>query len=222
MKLRDYNIFGIIGFYLKEKNIHFMKNVLKLIFGIFILSSLFIGCSDDDDENSDKTNQLKVEDQSYDLGSGMLINLGADEEEMVQYKGYLQVVALVSDGIDLINETGSGPLLLLKVFSSTASSLDTGDYTFDNTPPFEVRTFADGGYTLNFDTDDDDIDDLDDIIEIVSGTISVNKNGSRYKISAKCKDKNGKTVTAYYDGSLIYVDLSAGTLQKPKFIKLLD
>lgn len=200
-----------------------MKNVLKLIFGIFILSSLFIGCSDDDNENSDKTNQLKVEDQSYDLGSGTLLNLGTDDDEMVQYKGYLQIVALVSDGIDLINETGSGPLLLLQIFSSTASSLDTGDYTFDNTPPFELKTFAGGGYTLNFDTqEDDDLDDFEDAIEIVSGTISVKKNGNIYEISAKCKDKNGKSVTAYYQGSLIYVDLTAGNLQKPKFVKLLN
>lgn len=201
-----------------------MKNVLKLIFGIFILSSLFISCSDDDDDdNAVKANQLKVEDQSYDLGSGMLINLGADEDDSMQYKGYLQVLALVSDDIDLINETGSGPLLLLQVFSSTASSLDTGDYTFDNTPPFELKTFAGGGYTLNFDTqEDDDLDDLEDAIEIVSGTISVKKNGNSYEISAKCKDTNGKTVTAYYQGSLIYVDFTAGLLQKPNFIKILN
>ena len=69
-----------------------MKNGLKLFFGIFLFSILFVGCGDDDNENTDQTNQLKVEDQSYDLGSGMLINLGVDEDDTMQYKGYLQVV----------------------------------------------------------------------------------------------------------------------------------
>lgn len=200
-----------------------MKNVLKLIFGIFILSSLFISCSDDDDDdNAEKSNQLKVEDQSYDLGSGMLINLGVDEDDAMQYKGYLQVLALVSDEIDLINGTGTGQLLLFELFSSTATSLDTGDYTFDNTSPFEVKTYAGGGYSLNFDTSDDDLEDDSDVVEIVSGTISVNKNGNIYEISAKCKDQSGKTVTAYYKGTLIYVDFTAGLLQKPNFIKILN
>ena len=89
-----------------------------------------------------KPNQLKVEDQSYDLGSGMLINLGVDEDDSMQYKGYLQVLALVSDDIDLINGTGTGQLLLFELFSSTATSLDTGDYTFDNTRPFEAKNLC--------------------------------------------------------------------------------
>ncbi|MDZ7612406.1 MAG: hypothetical protein U5K51_00765 [Flavobacteriaceae bacterium] len=198
-----------------------MKYVLKLILGIFILSNLFIGCSDDDDDDKAKNNELKVEDQVYGLNSGMLINVGQADDEITQYKGYMQVVALVSEEIDLINETGVGQLILFQLFSSSANTLDTGDYTFDATPPLNVKTFGGGGYTLNFDASADEIED-DDLVAITSGTISVTKNGNSYEISAKCKDLNGKNVTAYYKGLLIYVDLTAGFKPAPVFTKILN
>ena len=47
---------------------------------------------------------------------------------------------------------------------------------------------------------------MENLVLIVSGTVSVGKNGTTYEIDANCTDINGKTVKAYYKGTLDYYD----------------
>lgn len=201
-----------------------MKKLFKLFIGIFVLSSLFIGCSDDDDDQ-DKNNELKVEEVTYDLKDGLLLNLGEDDGSWeMEWDGYWYILALVSFDVDTENVPAGQQVILFNMFSSNATALDSGDYTFDLTSPFAVKTFTTSGYSVNFDPDDepDDPDDImENLVSIVSGTVSVSKNGSTYEINANCKDLSGKTVKAYYKGPVVYEDWSIESKKTPTFAKIL-
>jgi hypothetical protein len=185
-----------------------MKKLFKLFIGIFVLSSLFIGCSDDDDQ--DKNNELKVENAVYDLEDGLLINAGEDDGTLeVEWDGYWYMLALASFSTDTENVPAGQQVIVFNMFSSKATELDSGDYTFDLTSPFAVKTFTTSGYSVNFDPDiepEDPDDIMENMVLIVSGTVSVSKNGTSYEIDANCKDLDGKTVKAYYKGTLGYFE----------------
>jgi hypothetical protein len=203
-----------------------MKKLFKLFIGIFVLSSLFIGCSDDDDQ--DKNNELKVENAVYDLEDGLLINAGEDEGTMeIEWDGYWYMLALASFSTDTENVPAGQQVIVFNLFSSNATALDSGDYTFDLTSPFAVKTFTTSGYSVNFDPDiepEDPDDIMENMVLIVSGTVSVSKNGTTYEIDANCKDINGKTVKAYYKGTLGYFDFEdwmTDSRMTPTFAKTL-
>jgi len=203
-----------------------MKKLFKVFIGIFVLSSLFIGCSDDDDQ--DKNNELKVENAVYDLEDGLLINAGEDEGTMeMEWDGYWYMLALASFSTDTENVPAGQQVIVFNLFSSKAAELDSGDYTFDLTSPFAVKTFTTSGYSVNFDPDiepEDPDDIMENMVLIVSGTVSVSKNGTTYEINANCKDINGKTVKAYYKGTLGYFDFEDWMIDSrmtPTFAKTL-
>lgn len=201
-----------------------MKKLFKVFIGIFVFSSLLIGCSDDDDQ--DKNNELKVEDVTYSLEDGLLLNAGEDDGSYdFEWDGYYHMLALVSFEMDTENVPAGEQIIFFNMFSSNAASLDSGDYTFDLTSPFAVKTFTASGYSVNFDPDIEDPDDLmEDLVLITSGTVSVGKNGSTYEINANCKDINGKTVKAYYKGTLDYYDYEDWIIDSrttPTFAKIL-
>lgn len=203
-----------------------MKKLFKLFIGIFVLSSLFIGCSDDDDQ--DKNNELKVENAVYDLEDGLLINAGEDEGTMeIEWDGYWYMLALASFSTDTENVPAGQQVIVFNLFSSNATALDSGDYTFDLTSPFAVKTFTTSGYSVNFDPDiepEDPDDIMENMVLIVSGTVSVSKNGTTYEIDANCKDIYGKTVKAYYKGTLGYFDFEdwmTDSRMTPTFAKTL-
>lgn len=204
-----------------------MKKLFKLFIGIFVLSSLFIGCSDDDDDQ-DKNNVLKVEDVTYDLKDGLLLNSGEDDGSWeMEWDGYWYMLALVSFDVNTENVPAGQQVILINLFSSNATALDSGDYTFDLTSPFAVKTFTTSGYSVNFDPDiepEDPDDIMENLVLIVSGTVSVSKNGTTYEIDANCKDINGKTVKAYYKGTLDYFDFEdwmTDSKMTPTFAKIL-
>jgi hypothetical protein len=187
---------------------------------------LFIGCSDDDDQ--DKNNELKVENAVYDLEDGLLINAGEDEGTMeIEWDGYWYMLALASFSTDTENVPAGQQVIVFNLFSSNATALDSGDYTFDLTSPFAVKTFTTSGYSVNFDPDiepEDPDDIMENMVLIVSGTVSVSKNGTTYEIDANCKDINGKTVKAYYKGTLGYFDFEdwmTDSRMTPTFAKTL-
>lgn len=200
-----------------------MIKLLKVFIGIFVFSSLFIGCSDDDDDQN-KNNELKVEDVTYNLEDGLLLNAGEDDGSYdFEWDGYYHMLALVSFDMDTENVPAGEQIIFFNMFSSNATSLDSGDYTFDLTSPFTVKTFTASGYSVNFDPEVEDPDDLmEDLVLITSGTISVSKNGSTYEINANCKDINGKTVKAYFEGTLDYYDYEDWIIDakmSPKLVK---
>jgi hypothetical protein len=201
-----------------------MRKLFKVFIGIFVFSSLLISCSDDDDQ--DKNNELKVGDVTYNLEDGLLLNAGEDDGSYdFEWDGYYHMLALVSFDMDTENVPAGEQIIFFNMFSSNPASLDIGDYTFDLTSPFVVKTFTASGYSVNFDPEVEDPDDLmEGLVLITSGTVSVGKNGSTYEINANCTDINGKTVKAYYKGTLDYYDYEdwlVDSVTAPTFAKIM-
>jgi len=201
-----------------------MRKLFKVFIGIFVFSSLLISCSDDDDQ--DKNNELKVGDVTYNLEDGLLLNAGEDDGSYdFEWDGYYHMLALVSFDMDTENVPAGEQIIFFNMFSSNPASLDIGDYTFDLTSPFVVKTFTASGYSVNFDPEVEDPDDLmEGLVLITSGTVSVGKNGSTYEINANCTDINGKTVKAYYKGTLDYYDYEdwiIDSITDPTFAKIM-
>ena len=74
---------------------------------------------------------------------------------------------------------------------------------FSSTAPYPTGTFDDGGYVIDYDTETGNSGDEDDI---VSGKVSVSKDGSEYNITINCTSKNGKKITGFYKGTLRFFD----------------
>lgn len=191
---------------LKQKIIY-MKNLLKTFIGVFVLSTLIISCSNDDDMGSDSNkNYIKVGETVYELSTGAMENFGKYDNGIDKYDGYNICLTLVSKGVSLSGDedgemviTGSGQIFYFDMYTSKGSSFDDRDYNFDGIPPTQIGTFNDGACWLSWDESEDG-----DWNDITSGKVTVSKNGN--EITINCTDENGKNITGFYKGPLIYYD----------------
>jgi hypothetical protein len=185
-----------------------MRNMIRLLSGVLIVSTLFIGCDKDDDDKTSKKNYLKIGDKEYDLSAGILENYGTHKS---WHYGYNNDLLLYSAGLSLIKEdddwylTGKGHAIYFEMFSNSGNSLNNGDYTFSSTEPHPIGTFNEGGYVINFDSETGDDEGE---VNILSGKLSVSKSGNEYSITINCTDKNGIKITGFYKGTLHYFDFT--------------
>jgi hypothetical protein len=179
-----------------------MKNLIKIFTGILVLSLALTGCKKDKDKVS---NYLKVNGTTYALVEGVLENDGTSES----WEGYNLYLTLLSDGFTVDENddwTGSGKAILFELFSTSATSLPSGNYDYDDvTSPSPTFSFDGGFYVLNL-----VIPSGGTMVDLVSGTLTVVKDGSSYDITLKnCEDEDGNTITAHFAGTLQYFDLSS-------------
>jgi len=183
-----------------------MKNLLKITFGLFFLSILFMGCTKKAD-NSTK-NYIKYDNKEYDLSSGGIFSgdFGTKQAHLTgTVQGYPISLLLISSGftlheiggiVDSISGTGSG--IVFEAFSASQDKLDEGQYVFDSLSLENPGTFqySDAVFDYNSATE------VGTEVEMNAGTFSVKKSGNDYEITFDCKTYDGKTVTGYYKGSI--------------------
>lgn len=187
-----------------------MKNNMKLLTVALLASTLFISCNKKDDD-SGTNNYLIIDSKEYGLSAGFLGNYGTDNENSLHY-GYNTDLLLYSEGLSIqLKENdewylvGNGHGIYFEMFSATGNYLDNEDYVFNSTEPHPIGTFDYGHYVINYDTENGYSGDEDDV---VSGKVSVYKNGSEYNITIDCASTNGKKITGFYKGTLRYFDWS--------------
>ncbi len=98
---------------------------------------------------------------------------------------------------------GKGSGISFEMFSSKTNELDNGDYRYADSNPNLIRTFDDGFYAINYNSENGETEE-DDFI--TGGTISVSKDGEKYSITIDCIAENGKKITGFYKGILQYID----------------
>lgn len=186
-----------------------MKLSLKGLLLLLIAGVLFSACNkDDDDDKTDPTptSYLKYDGQTIALTKGFLENYGEDTTDIWQLD-----LTLLSSGftiyevggeIDSISGTGSG--IYFELFTSQPNSLDTRTYTLDTLNIGDNGTFDYGDFVVNFNYET--FEGTWSFLE--SGTLVVVKNGSTYEFTVNGVDIFGKTVQAYYKGSVNYYDYS--------------
>lgn len=180
------------------------KNLFLIATVALVLSISFSGCKkDDDDDVKVKKNHLMYENVEYAMSHGFLDYWGPDGSS------YNFDITLFSSGIsyDTVAEmvTGTGHYLWLQLWSSSASDLLPGTYTYDTTASSLINTFDEGMFAVNLNTATLQ-SDLE--LEISGGSVTVAKTGSTYELTIDLTATNGKKITGYYKGTLRYFDES--------------
>ena len=164
---------------------------------VLVLSVLLIGCSDDDESPK---NYYTYNGETKALSAGLL-----------EYYGPLGMSSYNFD-ITLLNNikfsettgpSGAGDYIYFEVFSSSATELVPGTYTYDATESGAANTFDDGDITIGYDTK---TDEYKSVHKITSGTLKINKEGNVYTIDFEGTTADNKKVTAHYSGTLYYLD----------------
>lgn len=181
----------------------------RILLSLFVISTLFVGCSDDEDTPK---NYFSYNGVTTNITAGLLENFGVTDQptynfDITLYKGlsYNQTSGLM----------GTGDLIYFELFSSSATELVPGTYTYDALETTNANTFDAGLIAMGFEVANET---ADEIIYIASGTITVKKDGSTYTIDIDCTSSDGKKISGYYKGSLAYGDYTDGR-KKSSLIK---
>ena len=109
---------------------------------------------------------------------------------------------------------GNGNLIYLELWSSSPTSLNPGTYIFSNN--YAAQTFSTGGVALNFNIETE----LGTLFDICTGgNVIISQSGTDYIFDITLTLANGKTVNAYYKGSMIMYDQTGLKSNKKRFEK---
>lgn len=182
-----------------------MKRQLFFVPLLFLLISTVPSC--DKEEDNLEQNTFEAGDTEFTLSSGLLENYGKDEvPSLWDHDGYNIDLFLITESLTIVNDNGdallngTGSVVYFEMFSAIASGLEAGEYVFDDTSPFPVGTFDDGGYYIDWSTDAPN----SGWIDITEGTVNVTKDGETYEIRMNGKDEMGNEVRGHYLGTLEY------------------
>lgn len=170
-----------------------MKNLLKPLTLILVLSILLSGCKKDE-EPAPKKNYMTYKDTEYDLSSGFLVEFGGSSTTGYNFDLYLLSSGLSVSLTDFI--TGTGEVLYFELWSSASSGLENGTYTFSNTEaPNKYTTFE---ALINYNSTDQTVDE--DVVD-GTGNVTVKVDGQTYTIDFDITTPSGN-IKGNYTGTL--------------------
>ena len=174
------------------------SNFIRIVFISICFSLLFTGCKKDD--NSGPTNHLNYSGSKHELTKGYLQNYGEEFSGDV----YNFDLILCSSGITVTEDAGSGVgnFLYFDMYSSSATELTAGSYTFSTSGSYTPSTFDEGEAGINYDI----ANEIGTRLSFVGGTVVIEKTGNIYTITIDCALPTAAKVTGYYKGELIYYD----------------
>jgi hypothetical protein len=184
-----------------------MKKFFIFAVSVLTISILIGSCSkSSDDTPIEPKNSITYNNKVYYLNNGLLEYYG-----IIQGTGHNIDLTLISSGltpvitngqVDSITGTGSG--INFELFSSNATALNVGDYTFDSGSSGSPGTFDYGNAIFNFNT----VTGAGTTLDITGGKVTIKSNGSTYELTFDCTAADGKNITGYYKGSLGYYVIS--------------
>ena len=178
-----------------------MKHLFKPIIAILLLSLIVGGCKKDKEETV--KNYFNYNGTEFTLSKGFLENYGksaADEGNNIDLTLLSSAYTIHVKNGEVDSISGTGDALYFEMFTSLPDKLDVRDYLYDETESFAAGTFDIGMVGMGFNMDTETGSNFD----ITGGKVSVTSNGSEYEITINCTTSNGKTITGYYKGPLVY------------------
>lgn len=173
-----------------------MKKLFTLL-NIALVACLmlaFTSCGDNDNET--QVNKLTIDGTSYKLVGARVLNCGPSDED--QYEGNNTFLFLLTEGLTWgYTIGGNGPFIYFEAFSTSGTSLDKRTYQWidENENMIPIGRFtSDSGWCLNNDSD----------FKFRKGSFTVTNEGDQYVIKVSCEDTNGKRITGYYKGTVIF------------------
>jgi hypothetical protein len=191
------------------------KSIFKIMLGLFIIGTLFVSCTSDDDSSSTGDNKITVDGKSYELSNGSLEYYGISYMDSSNYNFDVLLYSGFTYNAATEDYSGIGNYIYFELFSSSATELVAGNYSY-NASSYAANTFDDGYIEINYNiaTETNDLGE-----EITAGTVNVKKSGNEYEISFDGTTGSGKKITAFYKGSLNYFDYSEESLKTVKVRK---
>jgi flagellin-like protein len=171
--------------------------------GLIILIAVTVvlaACKKDDDKIS---NHLKYNNTEYILTAGIIEYYGQWNESPASYNFD---ITLFSSGVSFNGDdfSGEGHAIYFEMFSSSATELVPGTYSYDANETFNALTFDYGSVYIDYNLSTDTGLEL----SVTAGTVKIEKSGTTYKITVDCTVVGGHKVTGYYEGALTYYDWS--------------
>lgn len=173
-----------------------MKKELLYLFILLIgINSLLTSCSDDDDDNGERKNEIVYPSNVTPIVGGSYI-VNSEEGKVPNVEIYLAGTGL-SFNNDKIDWDGKGIILKI-VAHSSSTGIVPGTYTYS-------KEKAAGKFSqLEFGTYDSEKKQYGEPrVPFSQGTLEINKSGSNYEIVITSKCKDNKELKVYYLGSLI-------------------
>lgn len=192
-----------------------MKNSIKFLLALFIMSTVFVGCGKDDDEDTDDgtgdvvtvTNYLMIDATKYELNKSYIYEYGEVGTDLYNIDMELSSPGLIyhTSNNDIDSVTGAGNVIYFELFTSNMSILDTGVYTYDENGSV-AKTLISGTANIGLNVANNDAGDE---YIVASGTFTVISNSTTIEISFNCVGDNGKVIKGQYKGSATSYDFSA-------------
>jgi hypothetical protein len=164
---------------------------------------MLAGCKKDSNDEG-RTNAIKFDNKEYILANGYLEYYG----KVPGRSSYNMDVTLLSSDFTvhesngLIDSvSGIGNVLYLEIFMND-SVIDSQTYTFDPGETREAGTFDRGAVGLNLNV----MTYEGEFIAFTSGSFKLNKKDDKYEVILNCRNGNGKTISAYFKGTMKYYD----------------
>ena len=167
-----------------------MKNLLLPLILLLGLSLLTTSCNDDDD--GPRANTVQVNGATETLTQALLEEYGDNGNGSFDWD-----VTLITDGFDLVNNTGAGSILYLDLNSSSEDGLVSGTYNWSQDR--EAFTIVDGSMVLAYDLV---AESYDYSMEATDGTVVINVGDTETEIDVTMTMQDGETLNAYYKGAL--------------------
>lgn len=185
-----------------------MKKILMSVTALVVLFTVFVACSDDDNNNvitDNEQNKMTYNNVDYELSTGLLLDLSSTK---VESNAFLMIfhtkgidIPVTNDGYAIIHgANGIGSFLGFTIHSSNSEYLEERIYTYDPEETGAVGTFNEGEIILNQNIAQEMLTDKADYIDISSGTLKVKKITGGYEFELNCVCEEGNTISLKYIG----------------------
>ena len=149
---------------------------------------------------------FKISETQYTIESAAFLKLTG-----LSFFNNLNGLIFATDGVSffslndkMLSLKGKGKILGFIIYSSESETLNDGVHFMNLRPPYSEGDIAIGFYTLDWNEDKDSVFyDENDGPRLLSGKLTVTKEGEQTSISFKCTDEDGRLVTGVFKGDLL-------------------
>ncbi len=189
-----------------------MKNSIKFLIVLFVMSSVFAGCDKDKDKDDDTdsvvvapTNYFMHGTTSYDISQCLMFGYGEYQPGIfsIDINFITPGITLHQSNGQIDSTSGNGNIVYFELMTSDATLLDVGTYTYSDGTTSEIKTFEYGGAIIDYKSDGTG-DETE--YEVASGTLTVISNSSTIEITYDCIDLTGNVLKGHYKGAYTFID----------------
>lgn len=186
-----------------------MKTRLYLRFSILMMIAIVaivsFSCQKDDEDEEDnentRNNSFTYQGHEYAISKGCyyLTSVGSVYDYSLKLASS-SISFIYNDTLGYVQQSGTGNYVYIDLYTSNSDI--TGSFVCDDSGGSEdTPHFEDGIIIMNGNFDNgwpDEIGILD------GGTLQINKNGNIYEIIFNWTSNDGKPITGYYKGELVF------------------